>query len=716
MSIVAAAHAQSSTENERAEDIDTVLIQDIAKKKVQEESLNIEILNQQFIQRHLGGSLMQTLERLPGVNMIGIGSGQSKPLIRGLGFNRVVVVDRGIKHEGQQWGVDHGLELDQFAASEVEVVKGAASFVYGSDAIAGAIRVNPAVLPTSDGITGSVNIIGKSNNGLYGTSLALDGRTNKWVYGGRLTYQSYGDYRAPTDTVYVYSYAVPLHDRQVRNTAGREINYHLSTGYVGNDFRSLFYLSNTLSKSGFFANAHGLEPRRVDTKVHDASSRDLLYPRQQVNHFKLVNQSQYKTNNHTLSMELGIQHNHREEFNVYTGHGYMPPTYPETMTTPQNLERGFTKHIYSANLRDELTLEKHTLTFGLNGDYQRNEIDGWGFLVPAFRQGTIGAFVYDQYRLSERFLLHGAIRYDHINLNSSGYTDWFPSQIANNGTVTERHVVRAENLHRSYNSFVWSLGSNYHAGSFHAKANVGKSFRAPIPKELAANGVNYHYFSYEVGNRDIAPEESYQFDLSLGWDVDRFAVQVSPFYNYFPNYIYLNPTSRHDHDYGAGNQIFEYTQSRVRRYGGEFSVKYRVLRDLSAELLGEYIHSVQLSGDKEGFALPFSPPPSLLANLTWSPNIHRQVDNFYLAADVRFRGKQENIVPPEKMTAAYQTVNLQVGFQTRIGQQPVHLNMQLVNLFDTKFMDHTSFYRLIELPEAGRNVVLSLRLPIQIRG
>lgn len=89
------------------------------------ESLNVEVVKADFIQRNLGGSLMNTLQRLPGIKTIGIGSGQSKPLIRGLGFNRVVVIDKGIKHEGQQWGADHGLEIDQFAAEEVELIKGA---------------------------------------------------------------------------------------------------------------------------------------------------------------------------------------------------------------------------------------------------------------------------------------------------------------------------------------------------------------------------------------------------------------------------------------------------------------------------------------------------------------------------------------------------------------------------------------------------------------
>ncbi|MCT4646265.1 MAG: carboxypeptidase-like regulatory domain-containing protein, partial [Carboxylicivirga sp.] len=94
---------------------EVVVKDNYAEQRKKEESLNIEIVNEDYLKKNLGGSLMNSLERLPGVSTIGIGSGQSKPVIRGLGFNRVVVVENNIKHEAQQWGADHGLEIDQFA-------------------------------------------------------------------------------------------------------------------------------------------------------------------------------------------------------------------------------------------------------------------------------------------------------------------------------------------------------------------------------------------------------------------------------------------------------------------------------------------------------------------------------------------------------------------------------------------------------------------------
>ncbi|SKB63473.1 iron complex outermembrane recepter protein [Parapedobacter luteus] len=691
--------------------LDEVLVIDnhVARRK-QEESLNVEVVGRDFIHRNLGGSLMQTLERLPGIQTIGIGAGQSKPLIRGLGFNRVVTVDKGIKHEGQQWGADHGLELDQFAAGEVEIVKGAASFVYGSDAIGGAIDVKPESPPAPHTAIASVDLVGRSNNGGYGTSVRLGGRGSRWFADGRATYLRYGDYRVPTDTVYVYDYGVALHRQRLRNTAGRETNLHVNAGYLGERFNTILYVSNTFHEAGFFANAHGLEPRRVDAGMHDRSARDILMPRQQVNHFKAISRNALHWGAHHLQAEFGFQHNFRQEYSQYVNHGYMPPIFPNTLGIPQGLEREFDKLVYSLNVRDYWKAGRHELTFGLGSEYQDNTIRGWTFLVPAFGQLTAGAFVYDKYRLSDQALLHAAVRYDHGSLRMSEYRDWFPSAVDDHGS--QEYLLRAANLHRRFNSLVWSVGLNYHpVGTFSLKANVGKSFRMPIAKELSANGVNYHYFSYEQGNPALSAEQSYQADLSVEWSPAGWRIQVSPFYNYFPNYIYLNPTSSFDHYYGAGNQVFRYEESRVMRYGGELQVSRRISRSLTAEVLAEYLFSKQLSGAKRGFSLPFAPPPSLLVNLSWAPG---RAGNPFMSVDYRLVARQDRIVPPEKKTDGYGVAAIQAGYTVSVAHHPVHLNLQVQNLLDTKYMNHTSFYRLIELPEMGRNVVLSVRIPVAV--
>jgi len=695
--------------------LDEVVVNDSYLERIrQEESLNVELVNDSFIRRNLGGSLMHSLEKMPGVSLIGIGAGQSKPLIRGLGFNRVVVIDKGIKHQGQQWGADHGLEIDQFALHQAEIIKGAASYMYGSDAIGGAINIQPKPAPEKYSLGGTVDIIGKTNNQLYGTSVNLYGRNRYWFFDTRVSHQAYGDYQVPTDTVYVYDFAVDLHEQKLRNTAGKETNLHFTVGYAQDNWQSALYLSNNFSKTGFFANAHGLEPRRVDRALHDRSSRDILHPYQNARHFKMTNRSTFYQGDHMLELDLGYQRNFRQEYNHYVNHGYMPAIYPEQMAIPSDLEREFEKDIYTLNFKDYITIAKHSLLWGINAEHQKNIINGWSFLIPSFNQTSWGAFVYDKYQWKPNLLFHTALRYDYGQIELFSYQDWFTSEVEEEGELIAQKVSRARDLSREFNSMVWSVGLNYRQTKLNFKANLGKSFRLPIAKELGANGVNYHYFSYERGNADLDPEQSYQADIGLSWQEKKWSVSVSPFFNYFSNYIYLNPTAEHDYLYGAGNQVFEYTQSRVVRYGAEVEVDWTIYRNISLEVLGEYLYAQQLSGDKKGYTLPFSPPPSVVLGLNWSPDTGEAAQHTYFSLDYRYTLRQDNIVPPEKKTPAYQLLNIQAGTEILFQNEPIALNLQIQNLLNTKYMKHNSFYRLIELPEPGRNFILSIKIPFTI--
>lgn len=695
-------------------ELEEVIITDSYEGRSKKETaLNLEIISSSYIQRNLGGSLMQSLQRIPGVKTISIGSGGSKPLIRGLSFNQVIVVENGLKHEGQQWGADHGLEIDQYAVNRVEIIKGPSSFMYGSDAIGGAVNIKPVPFPAKNVLGGSVDFTGKSNNEQFGGSINLFGRTEKWFFDTRITAMDYGDYRVPTDTVQVYNYAVPLYKNQLRNTAGREFDWHASTGYVTEKFKSALYISNIYSKSGFFANAHGLEPRNVDTKLHDKSSRDILMPFQEVTHTKISNTTSFQFGPHQLETQVGFQKNFRREHSHYVNHGYMPPVYPAEMYAPHNLERQYDKEVFSVAIKDEFAIQKHQFTVGLNGEQQQNEINGWSFLIPAFKQVNAGLFLYDKMQLSDLWLLHGAVRLDYGRIEMGPYSDWFPSEITENGQTTSEYLERSQELTRTFKSFNWSAGMNYNPGQWSLKANLGTSFRMPIAKELASNGVNYHYFRFEKGDPNLDAERSYQLDLGMDWKSNKWSVQLSPFFNYFPNYIYLNPTSQHDIYYGAGNQVFEYEQSKVMRYGSELQTRYQFTPQLSGEILAEYLYSKQLSGSKKGYTLPFSPPASVLFGLNYSPEIKNLRDT-YFAIDYRYTAAQNQIVPPEKKTASSSVFNLSLGTKVKAGQQDFILSLQVQNLFNTKYLNHTSFYRLIELPEASRNVILSVKIPFLI--
>lgn len=695
---------------------EVVIEGDFAQIRNREEALSLEVVNDEFLKQNLGGSLMKSLDRLPGVQSFEIGSGQSKPVIRGLGFNRVVVIENGIKHEGQQWGSDHGLEVDQYSIDQVEVVRGPSSLMYGSDALGGVIKLNQTSLPERRSWGGSLDMSAKSNNSLLGGSLKLYARAEKFYASLRTTYLDYGDYRVPADSVDIYSYRAPLYNNHLRNTAGKEGAIHLETGWMNKGFSSRFYISRLVNKNGFFANAHGLEPRMVDTELHDRSSRDILYPYHQVSHWKVINRTVWRKELHTLEAELGFQRNFRQEWSQYVSHGYMPAVFPDTLQFPSDLERQFEKYTYSVNIRSTFRL-RGDLKFisGIQAEFQNNRIDGRGFIIPAFEQFSSGAFMLMKKKIASKSQISAGLRYDVGHMAIAPYQDWFPSPDIQGGDTTMVYLQRAEQLDRWFSNLSWSMGYNLNLEHFSFKANVGKSFRMPIAKELGANGVNYHHFSYEVGNPDLDPETAYQLDAGMEWHSPRFAIGLSPFLTYFSNYIYLNPSYEHDRLYGNGNQIFIYTQSQVIRYGGEIHSHYQLLRSLKLGLIGEYVYSLQLTGEKEGFTLPFSPPASMILHLKYHRDRIWKIWEPYLSMDLRLVAAQNLIVPPEVPTPGYQVLNLGAGGKIRLGAQLLTVNFQVQNLLNRKYFDHTSYYRLINVPEAGRSFIVNITVPFSNR-
>jgi iron complex outermembrane receptor protein len=690
---------------------EVVVTGDYAEIRKREASLNLELVNEKYLKQNLGGSIMTSLERLPGVSTIEIGSGQSKPVIRGLGFNRVVVVENNIKHESQQWGTDHGLEIDQYAIDRAEVILGPASLMFGSDAIGGVIDLKSSQLPADNTFGGTIDLTGKTYNDFLGTSVSLYGRKNGFFGDFRVSKLGYGDYKVPVDSVDIYSYRVPLDERHLRNTAGNELNLHTSFGIITQRFQSRFHVSSINSMSGFFANTHGLEPRNVDVEMHDQSNRDIQYPYHTVQHLKAINSSLYEWDRLRLELDLGFQRNLRQEWSEYVNHGYMPPVFPDNLDHDADLERQFEKYVYSGNVDLSYPFSEQTrLSVGINSEYQDNRIDGRGFIIPAFRQITSGAYIYARHALSKESLIQLGIRGDLGRIHTEEYYDWFLSPVVMQSDTSFQYLQRGSEIVRSFSNVSWSVGYNLNLERWSVKTNLGKSFRMPIAKELAANGVNYHRFSYEVGDADLSPEIAYQLDAGIEYRSSRMAVGTSPFLNYFPNYIYLNPSAEHDRLYGNGNQVFYYTQSRVFRYGAELHAHYELFRFLQMGLIGEYVYSEQLSGEKKGFTLPFSPPASGIINLKYQKYGMKFAEYVYVSLDYRVTAPQNNIVPPEETTDGYQLINLAFGSDFHLKGHKLNLSMQVRNLFNAKYFNHTSYYRLINVPEPGRSFILNITL------
>ena len=162
------------------------------------------------------------LQNFPGISEVTTGPNISKPFIHGLGYNRVLTLYDGVRQEGQQWGDEHGIEVDEYGIDRAEIVKGPASLIYGSDALAGVVNLIP--FPPVQNGTIQGNFLGEyqTNNGLFGGSLSLDGNQNGIIWGGRISHKQAKDYQdrydgrvyntafSETDAKYVYGYKQEL--------------------------------------------------------------------------------------------------------------------------------------------------------------------------------------------------------------------------------------------------------------------------------------------------------------------------------------------------------------------------------------------------------------------------------------------------------------------------------------------------------------------------
>jgi len=654
-------------------------------------------VDEQYLSEQMQSSLAKSLDAIAGVQASSIGSGLSRPAIRGLGFNRLAIVHDGIRHEGQQWGDDHGLEIDRFAIDHIEVIKGASALLYGSDAIGGVLLLSSGAKPTRP-VGGKACLFAQTCNALFGASALLggvrplpDGSGLYWRVGA--TYQDYADYHVPADSFEYYSYRIPLYKRTLRNTAGREADGSVVIGYTTYHWHTCLRVYETWSRSGFFANAHGLEVR-LSAIDYDRSMRDIDLPLQEVNHLKVLWHTAFHHDHWGIELNAAWQHNLRKEESEPVSHGYMP-------TPPNTLERQFSKH--TATLCTSARWDvapHHTLRFGVQGEMQHNRRSGWGFIIPDFEQYSLGTYAGEEWHPNARLTLNAGVRYDYAHTHIRPYEDWYLTPVGD----TAVHQLRSAELLRHFHSFTWSAGIRYHDRGWTVKANIGKAFRTPIAKELGADGINYHIFRYEAGNSSLSPEESYQADLSVAWENPFVHLQIDPFVGWFPNYIYLNPTA----DYREGLQLYRYSQAQVIRAGAEVMLTVCPWRYLDFNVQGEYLFARQLSGDKAGYGLPFSPPWRIMPEMRWhwQPAVGpaRTPWNGYAAVTVRIAGAQRDIVPPEKPTDGWWTLNLSAGQRFVLPACALSVSLKADNILNTKYYDHTSYYRLIDIPEAGWNL------------
>ena len=590
LTVVLSAHAQKSDSIKSLLLPDVVVTESYQQRQAKKSALAVDVVDQDFLRKHFTGNFMQAMENIPGVQTMDIGSGFSKPMIRGMGFNRIAVLENGIKQEGQQWGADHGLELDAFNIGTVNVLKGPSSLLYGSDAMGGVIDITSPPVPSVDMLFGDVTLLGKSVNGTLGGSFMLGIKKSFWYAQVRYSEQHFGDYRIPTDTIVYLTQKMPVYGRKLKNTAGIERNIGFFAQYQRQRYKANYSVSNVYQKTGFFPGAHGIPD--VSRVEDDGDSRNMELPSSKVNHLKVTTLQQYAWEKLVLSGDFGFQNNHREEWSVFHTHYGSQPV-PEK---DPDKELAFNLNTLSASVKVRFigsSSWEHAL--GWDGQHQRNDISGYSFLLPEYYRSTTGLLWLTTYKPNNVISVSGGMRYDYGYIHISSHEDAYLADYLRKQGYDEEQVEHYKwNSHavkKKFGDYSFSLGLVWTPSGRHmVKANVGRSFRLPGANELAANGVHHGTFRHEQGDTNLKSEQGWQMDASYNLRYNGFSISVSPFVSWFSNYIFLRPTGEWSVLPHAG-QIYRYTGAEALFAGTEATIDIHFLRSFNYRISGEYVYT-----------------------------------------------------------------------------------------------------------------------------
>lgn len=696
-----------SQEIDSLENIPIEQISVVCDFQAQEKRLStipITIVNKEKLALHFSGDLMKTLDYIPGVQSMSVGSGFSKPMIRGMGFNRVIVTENGIKQEGQQWGTDHGLEIDAFNIDGVNIRKGSSSLLYGSDAMGGVIEILPPKIPAKDCYFGSVDLIGASVNGLLGGSLMFGLKQGKWYARIRHSEQHFADFGVPTDTIVYLTQKIPITDNHVNNTAGFERSSNMYLRYVSGRFSSALAVSNTYQKAGFFPGAHGIpDPSRVED---DGDLRDIYLPFSYVNHFKSSLSLRYRWDNAALFWDLGYQNNHREEWSKFHTH-YGSQNPPEI-----NPDREIALYLdtYSSGVKLEMK-HSHRVHSTASWDfaYQDNSIAGYSFLLPNYTRLTTGLAWVTTYHATDDLTINGGVRYDFGKIKAEEYSDpyladYLREQGYDEETIAENEI-RSYPLDRNFGDYSLSLGAVWGIDENNTlRANIGKSYRLPSANELVSNGVHHSSFRHEQGDPTLDSERGWQFDMEYSYNNEYVNLSASPFFSWYSSYIYQQPTGEWSILPHAG-QIYRYTQSEAIFAGGEIALHTNLPLGFGYDFSLEYTYTFNVD---ESLPLTFSPPTTMLNVVSWE---YRWLK---LSAEWKYIADQNRVARNEQTTPGAQLFGVSAEFDLSFITQGTTLVAKVDNVFNTKYLNHLSFYRRVEIPEPGRNFQISLKLPFTL--
>lgn len=717
--------------NDEAVEEGSVVVTGTSKAtQIKQNPVPIVAINHNYLTTNLSTNIIDAIAKVPGVTALTTGPNVSKPFIRGLGYNRILTLYDGVRQEGQQWGDEHGIEVDEYGIDRIEVVKGPASLTYGSDALAGVVNLIPTAPAPEGKMIGDATAEYQTNNGMYGGSAMLGATKNGFEWMGRVSHKAATNYQNKIDGR-VYGTAFKETDASLSFGLHRSYGYsHLSLSLF-DDQQEIPDGSRDSATRQFTKQITEADDFRPIVTPDELKSYTITPLHQRVQHYRIFSTNNFTLGAGRLTVNLGFQRSQRREY-----------SHPEDPY--QDVPGLYLKlNTWSYDVKYFLPqIDRWDITVGVNGMYQQNNVtSGTEFIIPNYKQFDIGGFAMAKKNIG-KLDIAGGIRYDvrHFT-NEALFTK--PDAVSGfDKPVTGADAIGADqpfyDYSHTFTGVSGSIGATYNfTDKFSVKANLSRGYRAPNISEISSNGVHPGTNIYQIGNSSFKPEFSLQEDIGLAYTTKYFAVNVSVFNNTISNYIFnqrLLSVNGGDSILVAGNQTYKFQQQKANLYGGELSVDIHPFKPLHFENSFSAVYGVNKGIDAREKSdsnkyVAFIPPVHGVSELRYDfESKQSHIVNGFVKVQLAYYGAQNRVYltdNTETPTPGYTLFNagLGAGFTNKKGKTMFSLYVMGNNLFNTAYQDHLSRLKYFEqypddprpyhgIYNMGRNISFKIDVPL----
>jgi iron complex outermembrane receptor protein len=710
----------------------------------QKTPISITTTSYEELLRSSSTNVIDAIALTPGVSAITDGQSISKPVIRGLGYNRVLTINDGVEQVDQAWFDEFGIEADPNAVYKYEIIKGPASLAYGSDAIAGVVNLIPEQ-PLPEGQTkGDLLFNYQTNNGLIDATGHVAGTNNGISWSARVDNTMAHAYQNPNDGYVLNSQfsnfntdgTIGLH-RKWGYTQIHASYFDMKTGIVDGTRDSA---TGVMERQVSYPGLNGGAPTYVLPTHQEQTSYTPFVINQRIRHTKLVWDNSIAAGEGRIKAVFSWQKNQRQETN--------DPTIPNT----PNIYYSSNAATYDVRYTSP-QIGGFNISGGLNGVYQSSQSLGTLMLIPNYNFFEIGGFAIASQKIG-RLNLTGGLRYDTRTFN--GIDHWVDS--TNQAPVAPDapngfHEFPGFTSH--FNGISFSAGATYNfTKNVYAKANIARGWRAPNVAEAGANGVHDGTVVYEIGDNTLKPETSLEEDIAFGIDSKDVDFEIDLFNNRISNFIYARGllsafggdsinNSLNAAGLGAA-PVYKYTQGAAELYGGELSLNIHPSAIPWVELNStfSYVYGNLVHASDSTKYLPFVPPARITADLRFPiRQLGPAIKNGYLKVGVQdffeqkdiyqqyaiYNGLSTALTPYEyaastSATKGYTLFNAGAGGDI-VSKGKVVCKVYLLcnNLFNTAYIDYMSRFKYFPVNytsgrvgvfNMGRNISVKMVIPL----